>query len=641
MKILSETKNRKERLNGLSKLNGVYVPSVHGDSHITEKALIKDLNSSHMINSPIIPYLGLIQDRLTYEIQRGCNRGCRLCQAGMIYRPVRQRRPQDILKQIEKDIRSTGYRDIGFLSLNACDYAPILRIITSLNDRFKNAGIYLSLPSLRIESISRDFLNMFSNLPKVGFTIAPEAGSEKLRKVINKDISEDEILNTVDTISGLGWKNVKTYFMTGLPYEDESDIEAIIELSYKMLNKFKGHGTRLIVSVSNFVPKPHTPFQWEEQLNSELFGEKISMLTRKLRHKNMSLKWGDPKMSEIEGVLARGDKKTGALIYSVYKKGEIFSAWGNEFKYESWMDSMDELGMNKDEYLSGRDVKTKLPWNNISTGIDPSWLVAEKERSFNGTETGHCTFGECTACGVCGKFDVRNIVVQTYEPKADETFIKKEDGKKRKLRCLYRKVGKYRWMGHFELMNAVEKAIIRAGVPIAISHGLKPSCELSFSPPVGLGFESCAELVDVVIHGDMPAENFVNSVNLELPEELRFRKAWDTPLSLSSLYQDISSASWDVSAPGAKVPESSSILGKVIQTERKGKKRTINTDDFVKNFNVLGTKNGVQIEFETLFMDGKTVKPLDVVKILFPDIKDEGLSVVRKGVKLNGIYFGD
>jgi len=644
MNILAETRDRKERLHSLSKLKGVYVPSIHGEDHVVERLLVKDMNSSPIVKRPLVPYLDLVHDRLTYEIQRGCNRGCRFCQAGIIYRPVRQRSPKDILEHIQKDIALTGYRDVGFLSLNACDYAPLMRMIGDLSDSFKGSGIYLSLPSLRIESINDEFLKVFSKLPRVGFTIAPEAGSEKLRKVINKDITEDEILDTIETVSGLGWTSIKTYFMTGLPTEEASDIEAIVDLSYKMLKRLKDRRSMLTVSVSNFVPKPQTPFQWEKQLTAEQFNEKISNLTRNVRHRNISLKWGDPKMSEVEGVLCRGDKKIGELIYSVYKKGELFSGWGNVFDHCKWIEAMKELGIDKQEYLAERAVDQKLPWHNISTGVDVSWLKNERGKAYQLNSTGHCTFGKCEGCGVCQTFDVKNIVAEKTLGEDIKPVKKHKSEKKHKFRCLYSKVGRFRWMGHFELMNAVEKAMLRADIPISVSQGFKPACALSFSPPVGLGAESCVELVDVSLYSDISEEQFVQRTNEQLPLELSFKKVWRLPMSASSLYQDINSASWQAYVPmlsGVADKNSISVLGKTIKVEKKGITKMIKLDDFIKDISVKEDNDGIIMGFEISFIDGKTVKPLEVVKAAVPGVREDEVVLTRKGVKINGIYFGD
>lgn len=644
MQVLAGTKDRKERLNGLSRLDGLYVPSIHGKEKIIKKLLIKDLNDSPIVKRPLVPYLDLIHDRLTYEIQRGCNRGCRFCQAGTIYRPVRQRSAEEIVEHIEKDIASTGYRDIGFLSLNACDYLPLLKMVGFLTDRFKESGVYLSLPSLRIESIGDEFLNVFAKLPKVGFTIAPEAGSERLRKVINKDISDDEILNTIETVSGLGWNSIKTYFMAGLPTEEDTDIEAIVDLSFRMLKKLKGPRSRFTVSVSNFVPKPQTPFQWERQLPWELFDEKISNLTKKIRHKNVSLKWGDPKMSEVEGVLARGDERIGELIYRVYKKGEKFSGWGGEFDHSKWMDTMKELGLDKLDHLSERDVDAELPWSNISSGVDVSWLKKERQAAYEVKETGHCTFGKCVGCGICQAYDVKNIVAKDCSVRDIGPIKEHKVEKKHKFRCLYSKIGKFKWMGHFELMSAVEKAMLRADIPVTVSQGFKPACALSFSPPVGLGTESCSELVDVLLYDDVPENEFISRMNEQLPEELSFKKVWRLPVSSTSLYQDINTASWRVRVNNfdgdvGKVDRSMS--GKVTEKEKNGKIKRTELGDFVKTIDVKEQDGSLIIDFEILFINGKTVRPLEVVRAMLPDVGEEQLVFTRRGVSINGIYIGD
>ena len=647
MEVLSRTKDRKERLKELSKVKGLYVPSIHSGEYIIERRILSDLNDSPVIKHPLVPYMELVHDRLTYEIQRGCNRGCRFCQAGIIYRPVRQRSADLILDNIEKDLKTTGYREVGVLSLNACDYPPLPSLVEMLQSSFRSRGIYLSLPSLRIESISSSFMNILSQLPKSGFTIAPEAGSKRLRAVINKNITEEEILNTVRLASELGWSNVKAYFMLGLPTETDDDIDELIELINKMRREIKNNKTNLVASFSNFVPKSHTPFQWERQITSDEFEKKLSKLKMTLRDKRIKLKWSDTRMSQVEGMLSRGDSRLGLVIHSAYKKGEIFSSWGSEFDHVKWAKALEENGLNIEEYLRNRDLDEKLPWGNISSGVDIEWLKNERTKAYDMKETDHCTFGGCSSCGVCSSSSVANKIAEDIDIKkskvADaEPVSALKNEKKYRLRCLYKKTGRFIWLGHFDLMNAVEKALLRAKLPVAVSNGFKPGLQLSFSPPVGMGIECLAEIVDVFLYEKVDVTEFLTRINIQLPQELHLVRAEYIENSANSIHQGMQSVTWcayiNKKYAMPKLPINKDVE---VDIQRKGEKKVLKLSDYLANISFRNSKDELIMDFDILFTNGKTLKPMEVLKFVLPDVQDEDVVFVRKEVVVDGIKFSN
>jgi radical SAM family uncharacterized protein/radical SAM-linked protein len=647
MNVLAKTKDRNEQLKQMSKIDGLYVPSIHGEAHVVNKRLVKDLNDSLTIEHPLVPYMQLIHDRITYELQRGCNRGCRFCQAGMIYRPVRQKRPTSILNNIEKDIRTTGYREVGFLSLNACDYPPLPSVIEALQKYFHGRGIYISLPSLRVESISGSFMNVLSLLPKSGFTIAPEAGSPRLRSVINKNISDEEILRTVRTASELGWSSIKAYFMLGLPTETDEDIDILIDLVYRMNKEIKGNKTRLIVSFSNFVPKAHTPFQWERQISADEFEKKLSKLKGSIRDRRISLKWNDPRMSEVEGLFSRGDSRLGNVIYSAYKKGELFSAWGGVFDHSKWVGALKDNDLEFSEFLRERKLDEKLPWSNIGTGISLEWLKEERKKAYEMKDTTHCTFGDCSNCGVCSFYGASNKTAENIDVKdidlgQPDVKAALNNDKKYRLRCLYKKTGRFIWMGHFDLMSAVEKALLRAKIPVTVSKGFKPTLHLSFSPPVGMGIESKAELVDILMYEHVDAAELLSRINKQLPQELWFTKADHISMSEPSLNQGIESVSWRAYVEGQTNNVSSPFNPDVnIEVQRKGEKRVEKLSDYLAGLVFSDSDGGLIMDFEILFRNGKTLKPTEILKAVFPDVEENRFILVRKEVVLNGVHFSN
>ena len=646
MDVLSNNKKRADRLSALSKLDGVYVPLIHSDQVVIQKAVLCSLDNSAVLDHPLVPYMDLVHDRITYEIQRGCARGCRFCQAGVIYRPIRQRDPNDILKMVEKNIADTGYRDIGFLSLNACDYSPLLRLVSEIYEMFKGQGMFVSLPSLRIESISPEFLNTLSKLPKSGFTIAPEAGSSRIRKVINKNMSDEEIFETVKLVSSMNWDSIKSYFMIGLPTEQDEDIEAIVTLARNMEKIVLAKRCRLSISVSNFVPKPQTPFQWEKQLCWEEFQDRIHFLLSKVKGKKLSLKWGDAKMSEIEGILCRGDKKVSELILSVYKKGEMFTSWGSEFDYSKWESSIKELGLDKNYYLGARDINSNLPWDNISCGVTKEWLKQERQKAFNLQETLDCTKQECSACRVCSSSNLSNVIVDDKISK-EALEIKNNNenylNKKFRIRTLLCKESNFRWMGHFEFMGAVERAILRSKMPVSFSKGFKPVAEVSYAPPVGMGVESFIEPADFYLLEDIDEQSFVSRLNACLPKELRVKKAWKVPLSAPSLYQDIQSTLWTAILPFNNEYLNKDIVdswkNKTVEVTRKGDIRKIRLADFVQSFSALAEGDKIVATFSLKMDQGKTIKPSTLLSAVFFGLDLDSVYLTRRGLVINGINF--
>ena len=660
MAVLAKTKSRKERLKELSKVDGIYVPSEHGADKQIVKRVISSLDKSPLITDHLVPHVELIHDRITYEIQRGCNRGCRFCHAGMVYRPVRQRSPESIIGSIEKDLSSSGYRDIGFLSLNACDYPPLQSLISFIFKKFEGRGVFVSLPSLRIESIQNDFLEILAKLPKSGFTIAPEAGSSKLKKVINKNISEDEILTTAKTVVNMGWNHIKSYFMIGLPSEDESDIEAITDTAYKIQKNMPGSRKRLTISISNFVPKPHTPFQWEQQLCYSDFEERLNKLRRTIRGNNISLKWGDAKLSHIEGILARGDRRIGELILRAYEKGEIFTSWNSEFDFSKWESAMAELGINGMDYLAPRSLDLKLPWDNISSAVEKDWLKDERQKAYDLEPTPDCTVDACSGCGVCQKLKLNNIIKHDIDEGLKETVLTSamdkslrpnNTEKKSRFRFFFQKTGKFRWMGHFELMNAVEKAVIRVGLPVCVSAGYNPRPLLSFSTPVSSVAESLVEIVDIFMFEDVDPSNLIQEINNQLPLELQFKKVLKVDIGANSINQDIEGFEWSVELPRDKYSESlgyykdllstASKDNKLVNISRKGKFKSIKIFDYIEGASISFCNDSLCIDFKTCFINAGTVKPIEFVDLFIAGAANDVKLITRTGVKINGVYINN
>ena len=353
---------------------------------------------------PVVPYLETVHDRGAIEIQRGCSRGCRFCQAGIIYRPVRERPQEEVLWALGELITNCGYSEASLVSLSSSDYHHIDELVASLFHHYQADNLVLSLPSLRIDSFSVRLLDALAAHKRPGLTFAPEAGSERLRQTINKNISDDTILETAAEAFARGWSGLKLYFMLGLPTETTADIEAIIELVERIRllgRKTKGKPTQIKISLSTFVPKPHTPFQWVAQASEQQLSAKQEILKQGLRRKEIRLSWQDPKVSLLEAVLSRGDRRLGRVIYLAWQKGSVFDSWSEHFNYQNWLSAFTEAGLEPAFYaLRQRPLDEPLPWAHIDTGISEAFLKQEYSYALENRVTSDCRHQDCNACGL-------------------------------------------------------------------------------------------------------------------------------------------------------------------------------------------------------------------------------------------------
>jgi radical SAM family uncharacterized protein len=418
--------SRRETLERLARVPGMYVPAlyrpspgggvepVEGAPSVIVKRVLGDLGGHRPPVCPVVPYMDVVHDRFTVEVLRGCTRGCRFCQAGMVYRPVRERTADDIVRDAMEGLRCTGYDEVSLTSLSTTDHSQLEEVLRRLSGRLEGTGVTISLPSLRVDAFSVSMARLASGGRKSGLTFAPEAGTQRLRDVINKNVSEEDLVETVSRAFSAGWRRVKLYFMIGLPTETDADIAGIGALVNRVQRTARESvpadergSVRIGVSVSTFVPKAHTPFQWEGQVPAVEMRRRQEVLRSAMPRKGVDLSWHDSEVSFLEGVIARGGREVSGAIERAWRGGARFDAWSEQFDLAVWLDAFAAEGLDAAAIASRSYERDELlPWAHISSGVSERYLWHERERALAGTTTPDCTLDGCTGCDACGTLGV-------------------------------------------------------------------------------------------------------------------------------------------------------------------------------------------------------------------------------------------
>ncbi len=534
--------SKKALLEALSEIEGIYVPSFievsyHSWGTIKEisplkrgytkvkKRCVKDLDKVDFPTKPVVPFTKIVHDRLILEIARGCTRGCRFCQAGIIYRPPRERSIQKIKEIAEISLRETGYDEISLLSLSTGDYSCIQDLLMELTLSYSKEKIAISLPSLRVGSLDTKLIGEIKKVRKTGFTLAPEAGTQRLRDVINKGITEDEILTTITNVFSAGWNSLKLYFMIGLPTEKEEDIQGIVDISKKAFSLSKKD---IKFSISTFVPKPHTPFQWLEQISLEEILVRQGFLKRRLPG---SIKWQDPYVSMVEGALARGDRRLSKVLVTAHNLGCRFDGWSEHFDYELWKKAFKLCNLEIDFYQRKRDLGEILPWSYIDSKVERDFLFREYQRALQGLLTPDCRTTECLKCGICEDKKIR-ILPKEFSQRSlqGSTFTISAPLLISKFRLRFQKIDKARFLSHLELVTTFLRAIRRARIPVRYSEGFHPLPKVSFAPALAVGIESLDEYIEVKTENWFPPSEMMERLNRALPLGIRIVECKPIPL---------------------------------------------------------------------------------------------------------------
>ncbi|MGQ9697300.1 MAG: TIGR03960 family B12-binding radical SAM protein [Armatimonadota bacterium] len=560
--VLRDTKGmpRAERLLALSHVEGVYVPAFvrtvrrpngmvvpePGASRIRKRLLVS-LEGAPFPSAYVVPFAEQAHDRVSLEVLRGCTQACRFCQAGMTYRPVRERTVQTIVGLIEEVLRRTGYDEVALSSLSTCDYSRVRQMVRAAAEIAAKYCASVSLPSLRLDSFSLDLADMVQAVRKSGLTFAPEAATPKLRAVINKWISDEDILSVTRQVFERGWDLVKLYFMIGLPTETDSDVIAIAELARSVLQAGRAVNprARINLGVSTFVPKPHTPFQWERQISVEETIYKQELLRRHLRHAALKFGRHDAHMSWLEGVVSRGDRRLGKVILQAYRAGARLDAWSEHFSFERWIGAFAQVGVDPDAYLRERSPDEPLPWDHIECLVSREYLLADRNRSRQWEVVRDCRYDRCHQCGLMAHAkQACTTMLQTSQigrredsltPTALQVRTPRGAEPRQRIRFRFWRLREIRFLSHRETMNLLIRALRRAAIPIHYSQGFNPQPKLALGSALPVGMESEGEYADVVLTTPIAPASFLTTLNSELPTGLRATSAWECPLSAPSL----------------------------------------------------------------------------------------------------------
>jgi radical SAM family uncharacterized protein/radical SAM-linked protein len=547
--------DRATLLRELARVGGVYVPSLYetelqsgsglavavptGDAPFpVKRRILMDLDAYPFPHDIVVPYGEIVHDRVSMEIMRGCPVGCRFCQAGYIYRPTREREPGEIVRAVERSLAATGYDEFSLTSLNTGEYGAIHPVLTRLMDEYEPRNISAGVSSLHATTLTAELAEQIKRVRKTGFTIAPEGGTQRMRDVINKNLTEEQILDAVRHAYTAGWEILKLYFMIGQPTETDDDVIGIVELSKKILAEGRrrvGGRASCTLSASSFVPKAYTPFQWLPMDRVDNLDRKQALI-RSLCPRGIKFKHHDNRVSYIEAVFSRGDRRLGAVLERAWRRGARFDGWTEHYRHEIWIEAFRDEGIDPDLYAHREyPVAGRLPWDVTDALVNKAWLASDLARAVG--SSGHralrtvtlpvCGPSACHGCAPFAKDCVTGIVKETTgRPLAAADRIPPPapppPGKSHRYRVRYAKEGRLRFVSHLDLLRTIPKVFRRAGIRLAYTAGFHPKPRISFGPALAVGLESRAEYLDFDSLESLEAAAFLSRMNGVSPAGLRF-----------------------------------------------------------------------------------------------------------------------
>ncbi|WP_254174143.1 TIGR03960 family B12-binding radical SAM protein [Planktothrix pseudagardhii] len=664
--------NREEVLLDLAQIPGVYVPQFYqmaedGSVHplradVPTQILRRVAAPMPAYSIKFVPYVQTVHDRLVIEVRRGCTRGCRFCQPGMLTRPARDVEPEAVIQTVEKGMKETGYNEFSLLSLSCSDYLSLPSVGMEIKNRLKDYNVNLALPSQRVDRFDENIANIIGGTRQSGLTFAPEAGTQRMRDIINKGLTNEELLKGVKTAFEQGWDKIKLYFMIGLPGETDADILGIAETVAWLQRECSAQDRRKLsfnLTISNFTPKPHTPFQWHSVSTTE-FERKQKLLRHEFRRmKGVKANFTDVRISAMEDFVGRGDRRLGSVVRRAWELGAGMDSWWESLDraFGAWTQAIEEAGLSwkyrqveSGEWSLIQSVETHenpvetrhgaslqmdqtlldqpLPWDHINSGIEKDWLKADLKRALEAATVPDCSFESCSHCGVCGTDFGHNIVIEPPAiPKFSGEFIPNSQ-KVQRLRVWFGKLGDMALVGHLDLLKLLDRAVRRASLPLAFTAGYRPSPRISIAYALPLGATSSGEIVDFELTEFIDLEEFRQKLAEGLPETIPLYSIQDIPVNAPSLTDVVKQAEYHLTVQWKSetgnspqwlewinsVKSTSEILWE--KTTKSGKKKLINLREQLQELDIISPEGTVLRYVGTCLNDGTQLRPEHIIEML-------------------------
>jgi len=646
---------RQQTLLAMAQIKGVYVPSLYRsenglmrpvDDSVPETVQARTQDALRFEDypvKPLVPQIEITHDRFSLEIMRGCTRGCRFCNAGMIYRPLRTRSVDELVEHAKQVVANTGYDEVSLVSLSTSDYPQLHELLCRLKAWAKENDVSVSFPSLRSETFTEEMAELGRDTRRSSLTLAPEAGTQRLRDVINKNNTEADLLKAVQLAFDKGWRHVKLYFMLGLPSETDEDLQGIVDLVEKVAAIGRAYGKKDVhVALSPFSPKPHTPFQWAAQASREEINAKVDYIRQRLHRKQIKLAWRDSETSVLEGALGRGDRRMAAVVEGAWRAGARFDAWSSELVYERWSTAFEAAGLTLETFTGARAMDAPLPWAHLRKGVTTEFQAREQKKSFTGETTPDCRETDCQGCGLMDEKVCRER--KPFEPAAAPApsgYGRKarkaaEEPVSRKIRVRYGKAEAARFTSHLDTMRIFYRAMRRAGVQVAMSQGFHAHPKISSGPPLSLGYTSVAEYLDLELIGKVP-EHLADRLNPHLPDGFEILEAQWYFKKLKALNAAITrkqyTITWegemDMEALHAAVARLLAAESHVLTRQRKGRELQVDIRPYIMALSLTNENMNLMLA-QT---ESGSARPSEVLKTVMPDTlsPDTILHVERSG----------